>query len=297
MNPATDLDQTKTVDLDRGLFLVQYHSAEDLRAPPRVQITPAEGSEDKVEFILHPDATDPTLWQPETALVVRAVAQAQLQVRVMSSRPQGSRAATVRVEPIRPGQPYRDHETDASPPTLVEAMRIVGHVAGIGDVVAGPGVWVAGPAAPSRIEGIAIQWPRKPNDLDIRYAVRFPGQQGGAPNMVPLGAFTGTRGRALPITALILEVAGRTDVQFVAEALFLNSPILKVKGTRIALTGPTGREPMIGLRINLETLSLADPILAAPSIANRAPKQPAPSQGTRKAGATTRVKVFRSRPK
>jgi hypothetical protein len=296
MGPAADLDQTKTVELDRGLFLIQYQAADDSDAPPRVLVAPAPGSEGKVAFILHPDATEPTLWQPETALVVRADTHARLQVRVVASRPQGSRAATVRVEPIRPGQPYRERETAASP-SAVEGMRVVAHVAGIGDVAVGQNVWIAGPAAPSRIEGFVIQWPGKPNNLDIRYAVRFPGPQNDAPNMVPLGAFAGTRGRALPVTALVLEVTGRTDVQFVAEALFLNSPILKVKGTRIALTGPTGREPMIGLRINLETLSVADPVLAAPPTSSGLPNQSAPAQGTRKAGPNSRVKVFRSRPK
>ena len=113
--------------------------------------------------------------------------------------------------------------------------------------------------------------------------------------MVPLGAFAGSRGRALPVTALILELTGRTDVQFVVEALFLNSPILKMKGTRVVLAGPTGREPMIGLRINMETLAAADPGLAAPS---SAPKQPSTAtQSPRKTGTTSRVKVFRSRPK
>jgi hypothetical protein len=296
MAAAADPDQTKTVELDRGLFLVQYQAADDRHAPPRVLVAPAPGSERKVEFVLHPDATEPTLWQPETALVVRAGSSARLQVRVVASRPQGSRAATVRVEPIRPGLPYREMEIPASAPA-VEGMRIVAHVAGIGDVAVGPDVWIAGPVAPSRIEGLIIQWPGKPNDLELRYAVRFPGQS-GAPNMVPLGAFAGTRGRALPVTALILEVAGRADVQLVAEALFLNSPILKVKGTRVALVGPTGREPMIGLRINLETLSVADPVLAAPPTLDSTPRQPpAPVQAARKAATGSRVKVFRSRPK
>jgi hypothetical protein len=294
MAPA-DLDQIKTVELDRGLFLVQYQAADDLHAPPRVVVAPAPGSERAVEFVLHPDAVEPTLWQPETALVVRAGASARLQVRVVASRPQGSRAATVRVEPIRPGQPIRPIESPA-PASAAEGMRVVAHVAGIGDVAVGADSWIAGPVAPSRIEGLVIQWPGKPDNLNIRYAVRFPGQQDG--QMVPLGAFAGTRGRALPITALILEVTGRADVQFVAEALFLNAPILKVKGTRIAVAGPTGREPMIGLRINLETSSVTAPVLAVAADSGDAPKpQPASAQAPRKAATNSRVKVFRSRPR
>jgi hypothetical protein len=296
MTVAANLDQTKAVEIDRGVYLIQYQTAEDLDAPPRVMVALAPGSEGKVQFVLDPDATEPILWQPDTSLVVRVDSRAQLCVRVVASRPRGSCAATVRVEPIRPGKPYGEQETSYLP-EAIKRLQITGHVAGIGDVTVGPHAWIAGPIAPSRIEGFAIRWPDKPDNLDIRYAVRIAGQQKTSPDMVTLGAFVGTRGRALPITALMLELAGRTDVQFVAEALFLNSPVLKVRGTRIALTGPTGREPMIGLRITLENES-TDPVLGPPPIPNIAPKQqPSPLQGTRKALTNSRVKVFRSRPK
>lgn len=300
MGLGGDLDQTKTVELDRGLFLVHYKAADDLAAPPRVLVAAAPGSERKIEFLLHPDAVEPALWQPNSGLVVRVDSAARLHIQVLPSRAGGSRAATIRVEPIHPGLHGARIRPGQGPAPLlgtIDGLRILAHVAGIGDVAAGPDSWIAGPTAPSRIEGLALEWPNKPVDLDIRYAVKLPGPQNAAPNMVPLGAFAGTRGRALPITGLILDLAGRDDVQFVAEALFLNAPTLKASGRRIALAGPTGREPMVGLRINLEILSVPEPALPAPSWAPNAVQPPASPQSPRKPTTSGRVRVFRSRSK
>src|ERR1700753_1562254 len=105
MGSGTEIDQTRTVDLDRGLFLVQYQSADDDLAPPHVRVAAATRNETKVEFVLHPDASVPTLWQPKSTLVVRVGSAARLVVRVEASRPGGSQAAVVRIEPIDPGKP------------------------------------------------------------------------------------------------------------------------------------------------------------------------------------------------
>ena len=95
-----ELEHHKAVDLDRGLFFVNYKSAEDTTAPPRVTLSAAEGHERTIEFILHPDATEPTLWEPNSGVVVRVNSRARLQVQVLPTRAGGSRAATVSIEPI-----------------------------------------------------------------------------------------------------------------------------------------------------------------------------------------------------
>ena len=98
------LEHHKAVDLDRGLFLVNYKSAEDSSAPPKIALSAVEGHERTIEFILHPDATEPSLWRPNSALVVRVNAPARLQVEVLPTRPGGSRAASISIEPIQSGQ-------------------------------------------------------------------------------------------------------------------------------------------------------------------------------------------------
>jgi hypothetical protein len=154
--------------------------------------------------------------------------------------------------------------------------------------VVGPNEWIAGPATPSRVEGISLGWPEKPDDLVLRYAVKSTAQAGPA-KMGDLDSFAGTRGRALPITGIVLEMSGNgaTNCQFLAEALFLSSPILRAVGQRVVLSGPTGREPLVGLRLSIQSTGTFDE-----------PAPPAPSEASRKASpAKGKVRVFRSRPK
>lgn len=149
--------QHKLINLDRGLFCVQYQSANDEASPPKVIVSPASGQEQEVELFLHPDADQAVLWQPGASLIVRASAPVQLEVQVVPSRQNGSTAAAVKFEPLTQGTPDHDaRDRENSSPGIGSGMKLLGHVAGIGDVVVGPSEWLAGPVAPSRIEGIAI---------------------------------------------------------------------------------------------------------------------------------------------
>jgi hypothetical protein len=91
--------------------------------------------------------------------------------------------------------------------------------------------------------------------LELRYAVKTAGQAGPA-KMVDLAGFAGTRGRALPLTGVVLEMSGGAalNCQFLAEALFLSSPILRAVDQRVVLSGPTGREPLVGLRVSIQSI-------------------------------------------
>lgn len=290
MNEA---DQRKAVDLGRGLFCVNYRSAEDSAVPPRVVVAPGPGDEDRLEFILHPDAVEPILWEPNSSLVVRVNTSARLQIQVLPQRAGGSRAAVVRIEPIQPG---RAADTSRSPDEPAreagvlkrDGLKLVGHVAGIGDVSVDPNIWIAGPTSPSRIEGIALEWPDRPRGVEIRYAVQFLKGQPGSGRMTPLGSFAGTRGRALPLTGVVLELDGSNEYEFVAEALFLNAPTLRAVGQRVVLSGPTGREPLVGLRLAVERVDRTT------LVSNKAVFPPKTAS---KPGGSGRVRVFRSRPR
>jgi len=288
MDRGKDLGQRKVVDLDRGLFRIHYESADDEASPPKVVIEAASGYERKVELVLHPDVDQAVLWQPGSSLIVRTSSPAQLDVQVVPLRPRGSRAASVKFENLTQGTPTQSHRGRKDQDLETEGLRLLGHVAGIGDVVVGPNEWVAGPATPSRIEGISLEWPEKPDDLDLRYAVKS-ATQAGTPKMVGLETFAGTRGRALPITGIVLEMsgAGASDCQFVAEALFLSSPTLRAVGQRVVLSGPTGREPLVGLRVTIQSTEIFEEAVAP---------APAPVRKTTPM-STGRVRVFRSRPK
>ncbi|MCE3257909.1 MAG: hypothetical protein K0Q64_1992 [Nitrobacter vulgaris] len=279
---TNETEQQKNLSLDRGLFFINYKSADDSVSPPRVIVAPAQGHERRMEIILHPDATEPTLHSPNSGLVVRINTPATLQVQVRPTRPGGSRSAIVRVEQIQAGR-----IPDAAGPgngvglhVATEGLKVLGHVAGRGDIVVGPNAWIAGPAAPSRVEGVALEWPDKPASIDIRYAVQLANGQTGSGKMVPLGTYAGTRGRALPLTGVVLEMSGTDELKFVAEAGFLNAPTLRAVGKRVVLSGPTSREPLVGIRIGIERSAPAE-VVATSAI-------------SRKYTGSARVRVFRS---
>jgi hypothetical protein len=285
------LEHQKVVDLDRGLFLVNYKSAEDSSAPPKIALSAIEGHERNIEFILHPDATEPSLWRPNSALIVRANASARLQIEVLPTRAGGSRAASISIEPIQSGElasgtRTMGHQSEVARALNTDAFKLLAHVAGIGDVVVGPNAWIGGPAAPSRIEGLALEWPGKPADLDIRYAVQLANAQAGSARMVSFGTFAGTRGRALPLTGVVLQMDGNSELQFSAEAIFLSAPSLRAVGRRVVLSGPTGREPLVGIRVAVEQI--------ASFVATAEITPPAALQTPATSG---RVRVFRSKPR
>jgi hypothetical protein len=168
-------------------------------------------------------------------------------------------------------------------PCDLSDFRIHGHVASIGDVVVDADQWLAGPSKPSRIEGISIAWPSKPDDLDIRYSVKTARAQAISERVVEQGSFAGTRGKGLPIVGVMVEVSGRgaSNFELVAEAIFLGSPAMRITGKRVVAQGPTSREPLVGFRLRLQQLNAPQTI--APAAAAIAPLR-----------SSSRVRVFRN---
>jgi hypothetical protein len=277
----------KVIDVERGLFLVRYASANDPDHPPAVAISsdPASGAD--IRFFLHPDHEEATLWRPGGCLVMLAAAPGKLFVDVSPQREAGSVAATIRIEALSPGaaiqkQP-RTIDASADSPSLGD-FRMRGHVAGIGDVLVNSGEWLAGPLAPSRIEGFSLEWPSKPGGLDIRYAVKTAKANAASGRLAPLGAFAGTRGRAMPIVGVNLELSGAqaSALEFAAEACFLGSPAMRTTGKRVEVSGPTGREPLVGLKLGLRQVAKGEEVETA-------------ATATPPIQSSNRVRVFRSR--
>jgi hypothetical protein len=102
--------------------------------------------------------------------------------------------------------------------------------------------------------------------------------------MANLGAFAGTRGRAMPIFGVSFEMTGKgaSKYQFYVEAIFLGSPMMQLSGQRVVLLGPTGREPLVGLRIGVEEVGARRQAVTPSVRASRPPGS---------------VRVFRSRVK
>ena len=107
---AERASQEQTVAIKRGLFLIRYATAEDEAYPPKIKVTPDPASNKDIRFLLHPDHSDPMLWQPDACLVVRATAPGTLSVQVTPMQEGGSTAATVRIEPVKSGRGVGYHE-------------------------------------------------------------------------------------------------------------------------------------------------------------------------------------------
>lgn len=244
--------QTKSLEIQQGLFLVRYDSADDPVQPPRVMVSTGSKS---VRFVLPPGVGDPVLWSPGACLVVLANRGGRLEVAVSPAQANGSVGARIKLVPLSNDPAAAREEPGASAERLdASRIQLLGHVAGVGDKVVRFGEWIAGPASPSRIEGIAIEWPNKPRGIDLRYAVRIGGQIPGATRPIDVGGFAGTRGRAAPLVGATLDIAGPSagGYQLVADAMFLGAPQMRVAGQHVVLSGPTGREPMVGLRLAIE---------------------------------------------
>src|SRR5579862_2984373 len=140
MDRNGDLGQHRTVDLDRGMYLIQYKSADDPAAPPKV-IVSATSDQHGLELLLHPDAEQAVLWEPGSTLVVRAATTARLQIAVVPQLQNGSRAASVEVKSIRQGLPPQS-PAHSAPRNTFDEFKLLAHVAGIGDVVVGSNEWV-----------------------------------------------------------------------------------------------------------------------------------------------------------
>ncbi len=276
--------QSKVVDVDKGVILVRYATAESEQRPPKVEVLVNPKDHKHIEIISNPSHSDAVLWQPGACLVVRATRPGQLLVDVIPIDDHGSTAATVKIETLGQGEMPAARAAAAAFRTVgdLDHLKIIGHVAGIGDVTARADEWIAGPAAPARIEGLSMVWPGKPDNLDLRYCVRLARPHAASGKMMQLGDYAGTRGHALPIVGITLEIsgAGAADFRLFAEAAFLGAPIARIAGNRVELSGPTGREPLVGFRLRLDETSVTlQPEL--PPVA--------------KARPPGRVRVFRSR--
>ena len=251
--------QRKTVAINRGLFLVRYTAASDLARLPKVTVAPGCASTKDIIVLLHPDHNEAVLWQPDSCLLVRAMAAGELCVQVEPAQEGGSTSATVKIEPLNQGEvspPLMRTEKQNSSRSDLGSIRILGHVAGIGDVLVNANEWIAGPSTPSRIEGISVDWPGKPPNVEMHYAVKTAKPQTTSGRKMGLGSFSGTRGKGMPIVGIMLELSGPEAASFelLLEAIFLGSPRKCMTGKRVVGVGPTGREPLVGLRVAVKDI-------------------------------------------
>jgi hypothetical protein len=314
----------KAVTISKGLHALVYDSAADISAPPTAHVSLDPGSSKSVTLISEPGASESLLDRPGACLVIRATEQAQIRIEITPARRDGSTAAVIKLHnlsspsgtiapnslppreaatpqgkaPVPPAKLTPIQDTPRSRQTSKKLnfadLRLIAHVAGKGDVSAKAGEWVATPPAGGRIEGFAVGWRVKPDDLELRYAVRMGGGNPGLTNLVTSGAFVGVRGRAMPVVGLIMQLSGpaASDYRVTVEAVFDGSPEFSAAGQQVVLSGPTGQEPLINLRLSLEKVRPGRDALAGRPARIKVKR---PSSGVKKSRRAARHKSARTR--
>jgi hypothetical protein len=281
------------LDLSKGLFLIRYEAADDPGRPPKITLSAGPSRNADLQFILPPGVTDPVMWSPGASIVARAEGNSQLIVEVSSN---GSLGAKIQAIPLLTDPSGLSAEEIDQVPDI-SGIKVLGHLSGRGDTVVPAGEWLGGPMSPSRIEGIGIDWANKPRQFNLNYSVRVGGGNAStATELSEVGTFSGTRGRALPLVGATFEVSGASSEGFhiVADAIFLGSPQMRVMGRRVVLSGPSGREPLVGLRLQISAIE-APALVRSPTVLESAPAPSTAPQNLVSKSGTSRVRVFRSK--
>ncbi len=300
-HPRDGRGRLRTHRVTRGLFILRYAASNagnpaTHSAAPTIRVTPQNGTD--VELIAWPGVPSNELLGPGDGLVLRALRDTSIALEVIPSLAGGSVDAELHLEPVSRLAQGGFSRTDnvASPvggvsaETGVDEIEILAHVSRRGDVVIPAGEWICGPEYPMAIEGIEIRWPHRPPGLEIVTSVSV--SKNGVRNLPTTltGEFAGTRGRAAPLTRIELSLTGARAGDFAlrSDALFLGSAVQSKRGQSISLIGPSGREPLVGLRLSIDSVSTNDAgrAVPAPSIQER------PKSGSNWSSGG-RIRVFR----
>jgi hypothetical protein len=238
-----------------GLYLLRYVSTRAASGCPIVRARPSSTDGRGISIQPLPGRATADLASPGECVLIRAENSGALDVTVFSADPNGSLEAEVRLERIVTSENAKSERVSQAPvlASAKPALQVLAHVAHRGDCVVGHGSWICGPDLPMSIEGIAIRWPNKPANVELRYAAISEKSPRGRAQEKSAGEFAGTRGKAAPLLGLSLALSGpqAADYELRAEALFLGSSVERKSGSQIMLSGPTGREPLVGFKLSI----------------------------------------------
>ncbi len=128
-------------------------------------------------------------------------------------------------------------------------LQLSGHIEYIGDTHA-EGAWLGKPDSQARIEGFCIEWPDRPQGVDLAYQCSVLGA-GQLPASLS-GGFVGTRRRAAPINAVAFALVGpdAENYRLTGHAVFAGCTPQAIEPNQ-ELRGPTGLEQLVALHIEV----------------------------------------------
>ncbi len=285
---ARDLQRSSTCSVDRGLYVLRYVSSDSNDVAPVAFARAAPGSEKFLRFVDAPGVPPGSLSRPGAGLVVCSDDYAKIEITVKASESSRVLDAKFALELLAKGTDpnaaakvarlpmdadVRDSPSKPAGSTGSAGLDILAHVSRRGDVVVAPGEWIAGPDAPTPIEGVQI----KCRGAEVAVSAQFMNttQPGVWSPWWAAGDFVGSRQQASPLTGLRLKLVGREAVRFEldVEAMFLGTPLQRHNGAEVMLGTSNGFDLLVGLKLSLR-----------PKLNREGPAVPKPS----------RVRVFRS---
>jgi hypothetical protein len=248
----------RIVSASPGVYILRYTSTASSQGAPSARVAALATADQAVNIVAAPGMRDATLRGPGDYILVRVERSTRLEMVLTPHRAGGSLDAQFELELIAPPVTWREERllTDLSDESET-AIDVLAHVARRGDVNVASGQWVCGPDAPAPIEGIEVRWPGRPPAVSLAYSVIIGQARRSLPECME-GEFAGTRGQATPVVGLRIRLHGPGASQFEihAEALFRGSRIALERGRDVELSGPTGREPLVGLRLSIEPVEI-----------------------------------------
>ena len=249
----------RIVSASPGVYILRYTSTASRNGAPLARVSALQAVDQAVSFFAAPGMRDTVLREPGDYIIARIERSSRLEMVLTPRHAGGSLDAQFELELIAPPMELREAamEDDLRPASRV-GMSILAHVARRGDLIADAGQWICGPDDPMPIEGVEIRWPGKPPKVELAYSVIVGQARRSLPECED-GEFAGTRGQAMPVLGLRLRLHGANASRFEirAEALFRASDVVSEKGRDVELSGPTGREPLVGFRLSIEPAEAA----------------------------------------
>jgi hypothetical protein len=259
-------DKDSSLVVARGLYVLRYESGGASHDHPVALARPAPGFEKVIQVMSAPGGGDGWLERPGAAVLVRAEETGKIQIGVRRSGANGTLEAAFRLESVSvPPDGDRD-STGASarvpsPITSIgsssnakapQGALLLAHVSRRGDVSVRAGEWAGGPDTPGRIEGLAVLGLGR-DGVRAEVQVLAGSRSATWSAWAGEGVFAGTRGRNQPLVGVRLQLTGDQAHHVIlhAEALFLGSAIMSKRGREVECVSESGRDPLVGLRLEI----------------------------------------------
>jgi hypothetical protein len=277
---------TVLLPVKKGLHVLRYVSATDMMRPPRVLVMGKPGASEGLSLMFSPDVTEGLLVRFDDCVAIRATHPAVVMVTTLADPLCVSTDVELKLEAIDRGDRLANREAKAAAPGPAPLGRFLveGHVQAVGDSRAGPSGWLGAATGDNRLECFSVAWLESIKGVRLSYGCEMLGR-GRQTARVP-GQLVGTKGQSTAISRVFFELNGSqaAEWEFVVTAAFRGGPPRMATGQKVELAGPTGQEPLTGLKIELrerDATAEASPELP-PAVAAAA----SPERG--------RVRVFRA---